>query len=43
MRQRTDRSEMRIGAGLIGRYVGEIAERARTIDAHNLPLLMRQI
>ena len=31
------------GQGLIGRYGGEIAERARTIDVRNLPALMRQI
>ncbi len=31
------------GQGLIGRYGGEIAERARTIDVRNLPALLRQI
>ena len=31
------------GQSLIGRYGGEIAERARTIDVRNLPALMRQI
>jgi hypothetical protein len=31
------------GQGLIGRYGGEIAERARTIDVHNLPALIRRI
>jgi uncharacterized protein (DUF697 family)/tellurite resistance protein len=30
------------GQGLIGRYSGEIAERARTIDVRNLPALLRQ-
>ena len=30
------------GQGLIGRYGGEIAERARTIDVRNLPALLRQ-
>jgi uncharacterized protein (DUF697 family)/tellurite resistance protein len=29
------------GQGLLGRYGGEIAERARTIDARNLPALIR--
>jgi uncharacterized protein (DUF697 family)/tellurite resistance protein len=31
------------GQGLIGRYGGEIAERARTIDVGNLPALIRRI
>jgi len=31
------------GQGLIGRYGGDIAERARTIDVRNLPALLRQI
>ncbi len=31
------------GQGLIGRYGGEIAERARTIDVRNLPALIRQV
>jgi uncharacterized protein (DUF697 family)/tellurite resistance protein len=31
------------GQGLLGRYGGEIAERARTIDVRNLPALIRQI
>ena len=31
------------GQGLLGRYGGEIAERARTIDVRNLPALLRQI
>ncbi len=31
------------GQGLIGRYGGEIAERARTIDVRNLPALIRRI
>ena len=31
------------GQGLIGRYGGEIAERARTIDLRNLPALLRRI
>lgn len=31
------------GQGLIDRYGGEIAERARTIDARNLPALIRRI
>jgi uncharacterized protein (DUF697 family)/tellurite resistance protein len=31
------------GQGLIGRYGGEIAERARTIDVRNLPALIRHI
>ena len=31
------------GQGLIGRYGGEIAERARTIDVSNLPALIRRI
>ena len=31
------------GQGLIGKYGGEIAERARTIDVRNLPALLRQI
>jgi hypothetical protein len=30
------------GQGLIGRYGGEIAERARTIDVRNLPALIRR-
>jgi hypothetical protein len=29
------------GKGLIDRYSGEIAERARTIDVQNLPALIR--
>ena len=31
------------GQGLISRYGGEIAERARTIDVGNLPALIRGI
>lgn len=31
------------GQGLIGRYGGDIAERARTIDVRNLPALIRRI
>ena len=31
------------GQGLIGRYGGEIADRARTIDVRNLPALIRGI
>jgi uncharacterized protein (DUF697 family)/tellurite resistance protein len=31
------------GRGLIGRYGGDIAERARTIDVRNLPALVGQI
>ena len=31
------------GQGLIGRYGGEIAERARTIDVRNLPALMKTL
>jgi uncharacterized protein (DUF697 family)/tellurite resistance protein len=31
------------GQGLIGRYGSEITERARTIDVHNLPALIRRI
>jgi len=31
------------GQGLIGRYGGEIAERARSIDVRNLPALIRRI
>jgi len=30
------------GQGLLGKYGGEIAERARTIDVRNLPALLRQ-
>jgi uncharacterized protein (DUF697 family) len=32
---------MEQGQGLIGRYGGEIAERARTIDVRNLPALIK--
>jgi uncharacterized protein (DUF697 family)/tellurite resistance protein len=31
------------GQGLIGRYGGEIAERARTIDVRDLPALIRRV
>ena len=31
------------GQGLIDRYAGDIAQRARTIDVRNLPALLRQI
>ena len=31
------------GRGMIDRYGGEIAERARTIDVRNLPALIRRI